>query len=233
VPFWVGLAVVAMVLSLGPVLRVAGQVTEVPLPYALLKDLPVLSWNRTPARLNQTAMLAVAVLASYGTAALFERRVRAPRQIWVALLLVVVILFDYIVMFPWPVAPATAPPFCHWLAEAPTEGAVLDLPVWDYTANNLYMWHQMTHDRPIVGGYLYRRSSEAEDAMAELERLAMPDGDPEALAGKGVAYVVLHREFLSGEEERSLIRFLEGELGAPVYQDAEALIFATRPEVEE
>jgi hypothetical protein len=233
VPFWVGLAAIAMVLSLGPVLRVAGQLTEVPLPYALLKDLPVLSWNRTPARLNQTAMLAVAVLVSYGVAALLEKRVRISRQIWVAVLLALVILFDYVVMFPWPVAPATAPPFCQWLAGAPGEGAVLDLPVWDYTANNLYMWHQMIHDRPIVGGYLYRRSAEAEAAMEELERLALPGGDPRALAAEGIGYVVLHREFMSDEEVQTLAHFLEMKLGAPVYQDAEALIFATRPEARE
>jgi len=229
VPFWAGLAVVATVFSLGPVLRVAGQVTRIPLPYALLERLPFLSWSRTPARLNQTTMLAIAVLSSYGTAALLEARVRPSRQMSVAVLLVLMILFDYLVMFPWPVDLAITPSYCQLLAADRREVAVLDLPLWNYTANNIYMRYQMAHGHPIVGGYIYRRSPEAEQVMRMLEQLALPGGDPRALAREGVGYVVLHREFLSGREQMTWARFLEMNLGPPVYQDTEVVVFAVGP----
>jgi hypothetical protein len=75
--WWLLLALAAWVLSLGPLLKVLGApltvgvgdyVTPIPLPWALVENLPLFSLARTPARFDFVLALAVAVLAGYGWA---------------------------------------------------------------------------------------------------------------------------------------------------------------------
>jgi hypothetical protein len=78
---WLALALIAWVFSLGPLLKVydsplvvnvGGYITPIPLPWALFQSLPGLDIARTPARFNFTVGLAVAVMAGYGAAWLFN-----------------------------------------------------------------------------------------------------------------------------------------------------------------
>ena len=71
--FWLILGLVALVLSLGPVLKIGGLQTSLPLPYALLQRLPFYKWGRIPGRANETIVLSLAVLASLGLASLLKR----------------------------------------------------------------------------------------------------------------------------------------------------------------
>ena len=73
--WWLALALVGWVFSLGPLLRVGGAPlrltlegysTGVVLPWAALYDLPVLNIIRTPGRFNFLVALAVALKAAYG-----------------------------------------------------------------------------------------------------------------------------------------------------------------------
>jgi hypothetical protein len=77
--WWLGLAVVAYLLSLGPLLKVFdtpvtmtinGYETHITLPWALVYDLPGFSLARTPGRFNILLALAVAVMAGYGVSEL-------------------------------------------------------------------------------------------------------------------------------------------------------------------
>ena len=62
VGFWAAMAGVFCVLSLGPVLHVAGQQLPVPLPAVLLYQLPVANLTRAPGRFVVLVLLALAVL---------------------------------------------------------------------------------------------------------------------------------------------------------------------------
>jgi hypothetical protein len=83
------------------------------------------------------------------------------------------------------------------------------------------MWPLLSSARCI-----YRRPAEAEEAMAELESLARPGGDPRALADYGIGYVVLHCDFLESADLEALTAHLAGRLGPPVYEDERIVAFA-------
>jgi hypothetical protein len=80
---WLALGALAWVLALGPLLKVldtpvavnvGGYATRVPLPWALVADLPGFSLARTPGRFSFVLALVVAVLAGCGAATLFNRQ---------------------------------------------------------------------------------------------------------------------------------------------------------------
>lgn len=73
--WWLGVAIIAYILSLGPLLKlfdqpvimnINGYETRITLPWALVYDLPGFSLARTPGRFNFLLALAVAVMAGYG-----------------------------------------------------------------------------------------------------------------------------------------------------------------------
>ena len=116
--FWVVTALVGLVLALGPVLKVNGEVVSwrlgqtmgvIPLPYALLQALPFYDWGRTPGGVVTVTMLALAVLTALGTATILTRlRARALRAP-VMLLIIVLVGGDQIYTWPWPGGEAEGP----------------------------------------------------------------------------------------------------------------------------
>jgi len=110
--FWLILGISAAVLSLGPFLKVGGELVRytiegresyIVLPYALLTKVPFFEWGRTPGRLSGTMSFALAVLASLGAGDILprlkEQWARAAFVGGIALL----ILFEYISFFPFPI----------------------------------------------------------------------------------------------------------------------------------
>ncbi|MFZ1242019.1 MAG: interleukin-like EMT inducer domain-containing protein [Anaerolineae bacterium] len=68
--FWTLAALAFFLLALGPTLRIAGQDTGIPGPFALLARLPFFNGNRYPSRFSVMLMLSLAVLAAEGLAVL-------------------------------------------------------------------------------------------------------------------------------------------------------------------
>src|SRR5207245_7220856 len=64
--FWVLLGAGAFLLSLGPSLRVAGRDTALPLPFALLQEVPLLEHLRAPSRFSILLVLSLAILLAAG-----------------------------------------------------------------------------------------------------------------------------------------------------------------------
>jgi hypothetical protein len=175
---YAGLLLAALCLSLGPRLYLApGQPAglDAPLPYAwLYAVVPGFKALRAPVRFDALVMLALAVLAGYGVAALLPQRqvgmptpqagqtgfiIRLSKQHagTIALLAGLVILESLV----WPGAHADqvpvgdqVPPVYRWLAEQPP-GPLLELPMafteggpqLDYQYLSTYHW------RPTPDGY--------------------------------------------------------------------------------
>ncbi len=82
--FWATSALLYAVLSLGPVLHIAGQwafnldglLVRLPLPFIILHYVPFIKANRYPSRLHVLVMLCLAVLVAYGVEAILDRRQR-------------------------------------------------------------------------------------------------------------------------------------------------------------
>lgn len=177
---WIVLGALAAVLSLGPLLKFGGGLVRVSvendsypvvMPYALMSRLPFFQWSRTPGRLNETVLFAIAVLASLGMAELLARLKRRWLA-WAAWgLACAIIPFEYIVRWPMPTAPIDAPPAIRALADDASFDAVLNFPVRINNVNLYSLLQQTYHHHPLIGGRVYRDAPFADVTHDFLSRL--------------------------------------------------------------
>lgn len=143
---WVIVTVGAVVLSLGPALRLGGeQVGPALLPWRVLGELPPLSLSGKPCRLAPVATLGVAVLAAAGLRLVERRRGR-----FAALVVLALVVVDALPR-PWPTDAPRPSPWVATLADAPP-GALLDVA----SGLNQPLLDQTYHERPIAFGYVSR-----------------------------------------------------------------------------
>lgn len=224
---WGAVALVGAVLSLGPLLHIGGQLvsiavddktTYVPLPYLVFTRLPFLDAGRTPGRTGTLTMFGMALLSAYGVSWLSglqvrwfnERKMRRLKQV-ALVLLALLMSFDYM-LWPLPYFSSPVPSFFQQLRDTPG-GAVLEFPSFlTYSsklteAPNFGLLDQMTHLRPINGGYLHRWDPVLRNETLDLDELILPQRDVDIvdyepnvdLAGLlrqiGYEYVVIHKPY--------------------------------------
>ncbi len=177
--FWLLSALVFALLAMGPRLQMFGTITNIPLPGAMLYELPLIRISRYPMRLVVITMLALALLAALGVTRLrqmlVERHQRAcvPSAIapvavgagsepaptaWIERTimagLIALIILDNLVA-PFPLAGVYIPPIYQELAQNPEPFAILEAPFY-YRSSPVYMLYQTVHRKPLVGGYTSR-----------------------------------------------------------------------------
>lgn len=200
--FWLGLALVFALLSLGPVLRVAGRSTWLPLPYGLFSELPVLWMLRKPDRMLALVQLPVGALLAFGWKALSARLPARGARLAVAAACAALLALERLAV-PLETFPVADTPYLVQLARETDVRAVVHLPHGggspaDGRANLL----QTRHGKPIAQGYVVdlalgpaHRALASEWARA-YERLAAGDAEPVAgLARRdGIDRVLLHKQ---------------------------------------
>lgn len=240
---WLGLAAAAALLSLGPLLKIGGQVSSIPLPYAWLAQLPFFGWSRAPGRLNETVMLALAVLAALGAGWL---RARLAGRAWLRPGLVpalaLLILAECLVLFPFPAEVRPVPSYYRSLAAENLAGGVLEMPViGSRRASNYAMYYQTIHQHPLAGGYI-ERDPPGTVALKEFLNgllsplppqtvLPVPDeaGRRAILAGLKIERVIVQPELMTDRAARSTLGYLPQLLGRPVFEDNRLLVYAIQP----
>ncbi|MEP6774747.1 MAG: hypothetical protein ABJA50_04050 [Chloroflexota bacterium] len=243
VRFWLFAALATWVLSLGPELQLFGKSkipllgATIPLPYALLDKLPLLSIARTPSRLTVLTMLAMSVLASLALTALLSRAGKTGRSglpeashkftrghIAVALGLPLLILFEFLAI-PFP----TVPPgwdvgIYQKIAAEPGRFALLELPLRPLGD---YMAYQTIHGKPIIGGFLARQPPyPLVEQTPVLTYLLDTTGPSDPLEGRiangkgvqslrdlGVKYVIIHWWLLTPDQKKEMEAKLTAVLG--------------------
>jgi hypothetical protein len=165
--FWLVSALVFWLLTLGPTLRIDGHDTGLPMPFALVAQLPFFKGNRYPSRYSVLLFLSLAMLAAYG---IHEIQVRSKR--WRAgrhrllpaagsLLLTALFVFEHL-SIPLPLSDMRVPPIYQAIREMPGDWTLLDLPVaWRNgfrvtgTAHPIIMfeqYYQSVHEKRLLAG---------------------------------------------------------------------------------
>jgi hypothetical protein len=216
-------ALTGFVLSLGPILHVAGQKIWIPLPYAPLYYLiPGFSSMRAPARFSVLAVLGLAVLAGVGYSYL-ERRARGRGRVgagtWrfaTAGLFAIAGLWAWvrpITLLELPTR-ATAPPAYQWLAGAdPAPLLEVPVPATDADESELHALRQymmLHHGSPRLDGASgfvplpYR-------AFRPLIQSFPSDAALDAAAALGAKRVLVHEADVPPERRVSLAAAIEGQ----------------------
>ncbi|MDQ3704306.1 MAG: hypothetical protein M3437_03610 [Chloroflexota bacterium] len=237
-----GVALLALiVMSLGPVLQVAGNETGVPMPYALLNNVPFIGASRQPLRFLATAGMILSLLGAYGFAwwmARLRNSGSRARVTGAALLLIAVELFGV----PRQLATTQAGEAVDFLRSSAEAGAVLEVPYGEYSA--LSLLHQTVHERPIVGGYTSRHFpypfADAAPGLAQLVRAdpaplvaedvvapTVPETAQQSLDYYSIRYVVVHKDDLATGRYGRLEEVLEALFGgeSPAYEDEDVAIY--------
>ena len=242
---WAILGLCAAILSLGPFLKVGGELVRytieneesyVLLPYAFLKKSPFYEWGRTPGRLSETVMFALAVLATYGAASIAEMLNGKRVKVGVFLGLSLLVLFEYSVMFPFPIGGDKRPSFYEELANDTEDYAILDVPIAESRyVSNYAMFYQTFHEHRIVGGRIHRDPPGTVDIEKDISALVQPgNSDSSAYPSKaerlqglrnlGIGRVIVHKRKI--EDEATYRNFLRDLLGEEIFEDSQISVFA-------
>ena len=167
--FWTLSAAIFWLLTLGPSLRINGHDTGIPLPFALVAQLPFFKGNRYPSRYSVLFVLSLSVLVAFGLAAIVKRRTK-PQQpfarpalrVAAAVVLVALVPFEHLAI-PLPMTDMEVPSVYQAIAEEiPGDATLLDLPVaWRNgfrvtgTQHPIIMfqqYYQTVHGKRILAG---------------------------------------------------------------------------------
>jgi hypothetical protein len=241
--FWVLLALVLILLALGPQLRIKGQIIEqVPMPYNLVADVFFVRIMRAPDRFNVFLALPLGLLAAFGVETILAR-VRSAQWKWaVTSLLGIIILAEYMPV-PFPQSDPSVPQWLVELAQEPDQFAIVELPNDLYDANKKYMYYQVTHGKPLVNGKIARVPSEAlafwnevpllkileQDSKENLEVIELPDvtHQLQLLAKANVRYLILDKAFLNPGQQALLQDWLTI---SAYHEDEDLLVYRTEPQ---
>ena len=221
-------AATAFVLALGPFLQVAGESRfeiegepiTVPLPYLLLRYIPLVKGARVPSRFTELLLLALIVLAGYGLAKACSRFGTRGKAALAAVVVAAALLETTLV--PFPVVSARAPAAYAEIGRSPEMSTVLELPLDPRIIK--YHYYQTVHGKRMVGGNPVRPrekyatypagmplipllkdpkllldTPDPEDARRDAERLA---------AFFEIRHVVVHGEYLDPHVFERLDRFV-------------------------
>lgn len=210
---WAAMTLICAIFALGPLLKVNGALVEwqldglptyLPLPHALLNNLPGLSLARAPGRIGFVVGFGVAVLAAYGLAN-SQWLNRRP----LLLALSALILLEYLVYWPLPTLPLTQPAYFQQMATDNQQKGVLVIPMARRRVNQLALYEQTIHRQPLIGGRVFRELAGDLTLAAFLADLHTPPAEadliPRATAQTiaevdqacGVGYLLLHNDYVT------------------------------------
>jgi hypothetical protein len=160
--FWAGLGLVFGALALGPFVHAFGMNTHVPGPWAFLRYVPIVGLARTPGRFSIVLMLVVAILFAVALSWLARRWPERRRSL---ILASAALLIFELLPAPRPLYSAAIPRIYQYIAGAPDDVRVLELPsgvrdgtksVGNFSARTQFF--QTVHGKRLIGGYLSRVS---------------------------------------------------------------------------
>jgi hypothetical protein len=239
--WWLLLALIAWVLSLGPILKVMNEPARVSvsseyesyvaLPWLALGNLPLLNIARTPSRFNFALAFAVAVMAGYGVKVvsdwllsvarkkdLTQRRGEAKTKtnlLTFNLLLTALILYDYQTFWLMPTLNGIPPEPIAALAGRDDIRAVFNIPSDHLLTDKEALFLQTAHQRPLIAGHVTRRTPVDPAKLTILQNTL----NPALLDAAGADIVIVHKNWDVEGAVGQLEKFTRESLGEPFFED--------------
>jgi len=249
IQFWLVATIIFIILSLGPILHFNGIVTAmvegmtvvIPLPYALIMKLPVISMARAPSRWDIMVMLSLSVLAGYGANVIFkkvEKKTFGKISLSpvLSVLFIALILFEFLSV-PVPMGKVNIPDFYHSISSDNESYSIYEIPDFNHHLSfPEYMMYQTIHEKPMLSGYTHIPDSATKftENTPFIKNLYLMNSNPEIINTDGdifaqnnteigqsvlsyynVRYVILHENLLNREQldySRSLLDYSLGKL---------------------
>ena len=164
---WLWLTLGGFILSLGPLLHIGGDFVfsfgdrrfAVPLPYVVVRYMPLIKGVRVAARFDIMVMLGLAVLGAFGARYWLQRAARPA--FWTAGIALVIAL-EYL-RTPYPVAALEIPPVYAEVARDRRDVTVMEVPLdwrtgWGSTGRRFdrQLLFQVVHGKRLLGGFAAR-----------------------------------------------------------------------------
>ncbi len=232
--WWLLVALVAWVLALGPVLKVgdqavsafiAGYEAVVPLPYALVMNLPLFELARTPVRFMLLFALMFAVLVGFGAAVFWSSRFVQRRQRYVraalAIALALILIQDYRLFSVFPTVPAELPQAIYALSERRDIRAIYNAPYDNSLAAKEALLLQTAHGKPLIASH----DDSGRVDRARLELLA--SFRPSLLNNAHADVVIFNKAQAERSAQLGLLQRARQWLGEPIYEDQRYAVYET------
>lgn len=236
--FWAIIAALFAVISLGPRLHLLGYVSPLPLPYAAVQGLPVLSAIRAVARAGVMVGLAASILLGLTLATSVRRGVSFAV---VAILIVAEFLF-----FPVPTQSARVSTAYDIVASLPGD-VIIEIPAatnYDLASRALYASRRhgkallgnialeregnaenLARSLPAVRQLLYVRTTDLKEGRQEFFEQNLAETLVDVVKWYDIAAIIIHPDSLSAFQATVLRNFLEGNVGATVIQEDDLVIY--------
>lgn len=246
--FWILVTLVFAALSLGPVLHVAGVNTNLPLPFALVTNIPILNNIRIPMRYGLFVFFGASLLAGAGAFVVLQWRV------WVFVPTAALLLAETLVL-PYPTLEFRVPPVYEKIAQTPGDATVLEIPSfnWRFAAQNEA--YQAIHQKRILRAYTNRIAPDLADyfnlrqtpivvrslRILEGAEQGILTGDEiaedrsvldDTLAFFNLRYAVLHRDQLPANRVTQIDAYMRNVLQARVMDDDGTVIAYELPQTD-
>ena len=193
---WLWLTLVFFLLSLGPLLHIGGDFVfaigdwrfAVPLPYMVVRYVPLIKGARVAVRFDIMVMLGLAVLSAFGVRYWLEKATRPAS--WMAGIALLISL-EYL-RAPYPVAAIDIPPIYVEVAHDQRDVTIMEVPL-DWRTGRGSTGHrfdqqqlfQIVHGKRLLGGFVSRLPADQLQRMTELpgvgQLLTLQDGLPKPL----------------------------------------------------
>jgi hypothetical protein len=201
--------VLAIWLSFGPVVHVAGRAIEGLGLYGVLLDyVPGFEGLRVPARYAMVAALYLSVLAGIGASRLRSSTTR----VLCVLVLIETAFVPMLVNQTWGSETTSIPPpriepsesapaVYHAIAELPADSVLAELPFGDPAWELRYVYYSTVHWKRLVNGYSGGFPQSYKVRVARMQRMAeAPEAAWQTLEEAGVTHIVLHADAMPPEQ---------------------------------
>jgi hypothetical protein len=167
---WIFSGIIFALISMGPILKIFGTTTIIPLPDYFLYHLPFFDIFRAIGRAGLYVHFAFAILAAYGLNTFFKiTSISKNTKILIALLFIFIIFVSSLGL-PYPTKDfVTVPDYYYTIANDPRDVVLLDVPlgrgsdpIIDSRLFDDWQQFQIIHEKPYYGGHQSRVPDEAQ-----------------------------------------------------------------------